>query len=160
MRRSALLLLLAAAGGCAGPAAPGSAPTAPTPAKAGVSIAISPDPVVATDTANADAPLAARWTVQIASPAIGARVNFVNATLRDGASGAEAEPSGTLSLGPADIMAEAGTDHVDPTRSLAVVQSLEYALPSGGRAGVLTVTVQLTADDGTLLSKSVQVPVS
>jgi len=153
-------ILVLAAAGCAGPAATGVAPTAATPAKAAVSIAISPDPVVATDTANPDAPLAARWTVQIASPAVGAHVNFVNATLRDGASGAEAEPSGTLSLGPADIMAEAGTDRVDPTRSLALVQSLEYSLPSGGRAGVLTVTVQLTADDGTVLSKSVQVPVS
>jgi hypothetical protein len=153
-------LLLLAAAGCAGPAAPSSAPLAPTPVKIGVSIAISPDPVIATDSANPDAPLAARWTVQIASAAVGAHVNFVNATLRDGASGAEAEPSGTLSLGSADILAETGTDHVDPTHSLAVVQSLEYALPSGGRVGVLTVTVQLTADDGTLLSKSVQVPVS
>jgi hypothetical protein len=149
-------LLLLAGAGCAGPAAP----TAPTPAKPGISIAVSPDPVVATDTADPDAPLAARWTVQIASSAVGARVNFVNATLRDRASGAEAEPSGTLSLGSADVQAATGTDRVDPGRSLSVVQSLEYSLPSGGRAGVLTVTVQLTADDGTLLSKSVQVPVS
>ena len=152
-------LMLAAVGCGGGTVASAPTPVA-TPTKAVVSIAISPDPVVATDSANPDAPLDARWTVEITSSAIGARVNFVNATLRDGASGAEAEPSGTLSLGPADITAETGTDHVDPTRSLNVVQSLEYSLPSGGRAGVLTVTVQLTADDGTLLSKSVQVPVS
>lgn len=157
MRRWPLLLLAAA--GCAGPAATGSAPTAPTAAKSDVGVAIRPDPVVATETANPDAPLAARWTVEITSPAVGASVNFVNATLRDGASGAEAEPSGILSLGPGDIMAETGTDRVDPARSLSVVQSLEYTLPSGGRAGVLTVTVQLTADDGTVLSRSVQVPV-
>jgi hypothetical protein len=152
--------LIVLAAGCASPVAPPSPSMAETPSTTGISVAISPDPVVATDTANPDAPLAARWTVEISSSTVGARVNFVNATLRDGASGAEAEPSGTLSLGPADIMAEAGTDRVDPQHSLAVAQALEYSLPSGGRAGVLTVTVQLTADDGTVLSRTVQVPVS
>jgi len=152
--------LMLAAVGCGG----GSVASAPTPVatptKAAVSIAISPDPVVATDSANPDAPLDARWTVQITSSPIGARVNFVNAILRDGTSGAEAEPSGTLSLGPADITAAAGSARVEPQGRLAVAESLEYGLPSGGRVGVLTVTVQLTDDDGNLTSKSVQVAVN
>jgi len=155
--RFAPLLLLAAVG-CGGARPTGSSPA--TPATATASIAIEPNPVVATDSADPDAPLDARWTVEITSAAIGAHVNFVNAILRDGASGAEAEPSGTLSLGPADIVAAAGSNRLEPHGRLAVAQSLEYALPSGGRAGVLTVTVQLTGDDGTLTSKSVQAPVN
>jgi hypothetical protein len=139
-----------------------TSPTTPvaTPPQSAVSIAISPDPVVATDSSNPDAPLDARWTVEITSPAIGARVNFVNAILRDGASGAEAEPSGTLSLGPAEIAAVAGSNRVEPQRRLTVPGSLQYGLPSGGRLGVLTVTVQLTADDGSLTSKSIRVAVN
>lgn len=149
-------LLVLAATGCAG--ATGASPT--VPATATVSIAIDPDPVVATDSDNPDAPLDARWTVEITSTAIGAHVNFVNAILRDGASGAEAEPSGTLSLGSADIVAQVGSNRVEPHGRLGVAQSLEYSLPSGGRAGVLTVTVQLTEDGGRLTSESVQVPVN
>jgi len=152
-------LLVLAAAGCAGTGATGSSPTVPTPT-ATVSIAINPNPVVATDRDNPDAPLVAQWTVEVTSSSTGARVNFVNATLRDGASGAEAEPSGTLSLGPADIVAASGSNRVEPNGRLVVAQSLQYALPSGGRAGVLTVTVQLTVDDGTLTSKSVQAPVN
>ena len=87
-------------------------------------------------------------------------MNFLNAILRDGASGAEAEPSGTLSLGPAEIAAAAGSNRVEPQGRLAVAESLQYGLPSGGRQGVLTVTVQLTDDNGSLTSKSVQVAVN
>jgi hypothetical protein len=152
--------LMLVAVGCSGGSV--TSPTMPvaTPTKAAVSIAISPDPVVATDSSNPDAPLDARWTVEIASPAIGARVNFLNAILRDGASGAEAEPSGTLSLGPAEIAAAAGSNRVEPQGRLTVAESLQYELPSGGRQGVLTVTVQLTDDNGSLTSKSVQVAVN
>jgi hypothetical protein len=149
-----------AAVACGGGQLTNPSPPAAAPAKATVSIAINPDPVVATDSSNPEAPFDARWTVEITSSTIGARVNFVNATLRDGASGAEAEPSGMLSLGAADIAAAAGSNRVEPQGSLAVAQSLEYGLPSGGRVGVLTVTVQLTDDNGSLASKSVQVPVN
>jgi len=154
MRYAPLLVLVAA--GCGGSA------TSPSPAvpKTSVAIAISPNPIVSTDRADPDAPLEARWTVEITSARVGAHVNFVNATLRDGASGAEAEPSGTLSLGPADIVAAAGSNRVEPRGRLAVAQSLQYALPSGGRLGLLTVTVQVTEDGGTLTSASLQVPVN
>jgi hypothetical protein len=155
-----LPFLMLVAVGCQGGRV--TSPTTPvtTPPAAAVSIAISPDPVVATDSSNPDAPLDARWTVEITSLAIGARVNFVNAILRDGASGAEAEPSGTLSLGPAEIAAAAGSNRVEPRGRLTVPESLEYGLPSGGRQGVLTVTVQLTEDDGSLTSKSARVAVN
>jgi hypothetical protein len=155
-----LPLLMLVAVGCRGGHV--TSPTAPvaTPTTAAVSIVISPDPVVATDTSNPDAPLDAQWTVEITSPAIGARVNFVNAILRDGASGAEALPSGTLSLGPAEIAAVAGSNRVEPQGRLTVPGSLQYGLPSGGRQGVLTVTVQLTDDAGSLTSKSARVAVN
>jgi len=136
-----------------------TSPTTP-PTAAAIFIAIDPDPVVATESDNPDAPLDARWTVEITSPAIGARVNFVNAILRDGASGAEAQPSGTLSLGPAEIAAVAGSNRVEPHGRLTVPGSLQYGLPSGGRQGVLTVTVQLTDDGGSLTSKSARVAVN
>jgi hypothetical protein len=158
-------LLVLAAAGCGGAgASSGTSATSPSPsvpplAAAAVSVAIDPDPVVATDSDNPNAPLDARWTVKITS-SVAARVNFVNATLRDGASGARAEPSGTLSFGPAAIAAVAGTTRVEPQGSLAVAQSLEYGLPSGGRVGVLTVTMQLTDDDDHLISKTVQVAVN
>ena len=70
MRFWPFLMLVAV--GCSGGSV--ASPTMPvaTPTKAAVSIAISPDPVVATDSSNPDAPLDARWTVEITSPAIGA----------------------------------------------------------------------------------------
>ena len=155
----ALAFLWLPLAGCAA-SSPVEPTPSPTPAAASLSLSVSPDPVTATETDDPKTPLRADWVVTITSAGAGGTVNFVNATLRDGTSGAEAEPSGTLSLGPADITAEVGSTRVEPQRSLAVAQSLEYGLPSGGRVGVLTVTVQLTDDDGNLTSKSVQVAVN
>jgi hypothetical protein len=156
------LVFLLAAAGCGGSGVTSPSPPVATPSPAGAfSIAISPNPVVATDSADPSAPLLATWAVTIrATTSLGARVNFVDATLRDGTSGAEAEPSGIESLAAADIEAQDGTNRVAPKSNLTVSQSLQYALPSGGRLGALTITVQFTDDNGKLASQSIQVPVN
>jgi hypothetical protein len=125
------------------------------------SLTVNPNPVIAADSADPGAPLVASWTVRVSSnSSVGARVNFVNATLRDGTSGAEAEPTGVLTLGAADITAQAGTNRVEPRSSLTVSQSLQYRLPSGGRMGTLTVTAQFRDDNGNLSSQSEQAAVN
>ena len=84
----------------------------------------------------------------------------MNATLRDGTSGAEAEPSGIITLAAADITAQAGTNRVEARSSLTVTQSLQYRLPSGGRMATLTVTTQVRDDNGKLSSQSDQAAVN
>ena len=163
MRRLLLpSLLLSFSVGCGdagSPAAPTLTP-APSPPAASLSIAVRPDPVLAADTGDPDAPLRAEWQVRISEGSgVGGRLSFVNATLRDGASGAEAEPSGVVSMGAGDIVAQAGTNRVEPGGSLTVTQALQYDLPSGGRAGILTVTVQFVDDAGNLISRSAQAAV-
>ncbi len=162
MRAWPFVLLIAATGcGGGGVTSPSPPVATPTPAPAGFSIMVNPNPVVAADSTDPDAPLLASWTVKIsASSSLGARVNFVNATLRDATSGAEAEPSGILTLGAADITAQAGTNRVEPRSSLTVSESLQYRLPSGGRVGTLTVTAQFRDDNGNLASQSDQVAVN
>ena len=162
MRTWPLAILMAASGcGGGGITSPSSPVATPTPAAAGFSISVNPNPVVAADSADPEVPLVASWTVKVSSTsAVGARVNFVNATLRDGASGAEAEPSGIITLAAADITALAGTNRVEPRSSLTVTQSLQYRLPSGGRMGTLTVTAQFRDDNGNLSSQSDQAAVN
>ncbi|HXB57247.1 MAG TPA: hypothetical protein VN461_20955 [Vicinamibacteria bacterium] len=162
MRAWPLAFLIAASGcGGGGVTTPSPPLATPTPAAAGFSISVNPNPVVAADSADADAPLIASWTVKVSSTStVGARVNFVNATLRDGTSGAEAEPSGVVTLAAADITAQDGTNRVEPKSSLSVSQSLQYRLPSGGRTGTLTVTAQFRDDNGNLSSQSDQAAVN
>jgi hypothetical protein len=163
MRAWPVAVFLIAATGCGGGGVTSPTPpvATPTPAPAGFSIMVNPNPVVAADSGDPDAPLVASWTVKVSSTSLlGARVNFVNATLRDGTSGAEAEPSGVVSLAAADITAQAGTNRVEPRSSLTVSQSLQYRLPSGGRVGTLTVTAQIRDDNGNLASQSDQAVVN
>ncbi|HWW94379.1 MAG TPA: hypothetical protein VN375_13510 [Vicinamibacteria bacterium] len=162
MRTWPLAILIAASGCGGGGVTSPSAPVAtPTPAPVGFSISVNPNPVVAADSADPDTPLVATWTVKVTSTsALGARVNFVNATLRDGTSGAEAEPSGIVTLAAADITAQDGTNRVEPRSSLTVSESLQYRMPSGGRTGTLTVTAQFRDDNGNLSSQSDQAAVN
>jgi hypothetical protein len=163
MRPWPFAVFLIAATGCGGGSVTSPSPpvATPTPAPGGFSIMVNPNPVVAADSADPDAPLIASWTVKVSSTSsLGARVNFVNATLRDGTSGAEAEPSGIVTLAAADITAQAGTNRVEARSSLTVSQSLQYRLPSGGRTGTLTVTAQFRDDNGNLASQSDQAAVN
>lgn len=136
----------------ASPAAP--APV-PTPAAASLAVSLSPDPIVAVENDDPEAPFRADWVVTITAAGAGGTVSFVNATLRDAESGALPEPRGTLSLGDAGIVAEVGSNRIPAGGSVRVPQGLAYALPGDNRRATLVVTVQLIDDQGNLVSRSV-----
>ena len=132
-----------------------AAPTpAPTPVAASLALSLSPDPIVAAENDDPNAPLRADWVVTITAAGTGGTVSFVNATLRDAESGALPEPRGTLSLAEAGIVAQVGSNRIPAGGSLRVAQGLAYALPSDNRRATLVVTVQLIDDLGNLVSRS------
>jgi hypothetical protein len=126
---------------------------------ASLALSLSPDPIVAAENDDPNAPLRADWVVTITAAGTGGTVSFVNATLRDAASGALPEPRGTLSLAEAGIVAQVGSNRIPAGGSLRVAQGLAYALPSDNRRATLVVTVQLIDDLGNLVSRSARTSV-
>jgi hypothetical protein len=101
--------------------------------------------------------LLAEWTIVITETAgVAGSVVFVNATLRDAATGAWAWPMPSIALS-ADALAERlGSNSVPARGSLSVPGSLQFALPSGGREAVLSVAVQLEDENGHRLTALTQ----
>ena len=86
---------------------------------------------------------------------VGATVNFVNATLRDAATGVLADPHGVLSQSASDVLLVAGSNHLAAGASLTVPQTVAFSLSSGAEArGRLEVSVQLTDDAGNVVGAS------
>jgi hypothetical protein len=159
VRITVAVLSLALTGAACRGASPAAPTAAPTPVAASLALSLSPDPIVAAENDDPDAPLRADWVVTITVSGAGGTVSFVNSTLRDKASGALPEPRGTLSLAEAGIVAQVGSNRVPAGGSIRVAQGLAYALPSGNRSATLVVTVQLIDDLGNLASRSVSTTV-
>jgi hypothetical protein len=155
-----VLLLPILAGGCgsasvATPAAP-SAPAAES-SSSRFALRVVPLEVSITD---GPVPLLARWQVVIsASPGAAGRVDFVDATVRDAASGAVAFPSGYLSLSADQVAARAGTDLVPAGGSLSLTEDLQFALPSGGERALVKVAARITDDQGSVVTVTSQAEV-
>ncbi len=150
MRRAALAALVAGLAGCGGDAV-----TAPGPSSfaavvlpgAALTVTIQADPVAATH--DRLRPLQATWRVVIQETAgVSGRLLWVNATLRDAASGARAWPEASLYLGTDALVPLLGSDRLPAGGTLSVPGSLTYSLPSGGRVAIVDVAVQLADDNG------------
>jgi hypothetical protein len=124
--------------------------------RAAVTIAVSPTPVVSTDTGDPRASREARWQVVLhETGGVGATVNFIDATLRDATTGVLADPHGVLSQSSSDVLAAVGSNHLAAGGSLTVPQGLTFTLPGGPTArGRLAVTAQLTDDAGNVVGAS------
>jgi hypothetical protein len=153
--------LALAHGGCdfattaKGASAP-QAPTAPQP-QARLTVFVLPSPVIALKDARDPTSRVARWTVQvIESASVGGALTFVNATLRNAASGAPVEP-GFLSMDGAEIRRRTGTDRIPAGGTLVLTQSLAYT--SDEPTGTLAVAVQIVDDNGNVVGASVTVGV-
>jgi hypothetical protein len=155
-----VLLLPILAGGCGSssigkPAAP-STPTSPT-AAARFALRVVPLEV---STTGGSVPLLARWQVVIsAEPGAAGRVDFLDTTVRDAASGAVAFPSGYLSLGADEVAARAGTDRVPAGGSLSLTEDMQFALPSGGGRALVKVAARITGDEGSVVTVTSQAEV-
>ncbi len=128
--------------------------------KAAVTLAVSPNPVLSTFGAPGT-PRQASWQIVLRETGgLGATVNFVNATLRDAATGVLAEPQGVISQSASDVQAVAGSNHLAAGGSLSVPEVVAFSVASGPTAlGRLEVTVQLTDDDGNVIGAAATVPV-
>jgi hypothetical protein len=129
--------------------------------RAAITIAVSPNLVISADTGDGRGSRHADWQVVLRETGgVGATVNFVNATLRDAATGVLADPRGVLSQSASDVLAAAGSNHLAAGGSLAVPQALTFSLASGAAApGRLEVTVQLTDDAGNVMGASARASV-
>ena len=152
MKRAALLLVLLSA--CGEDTSSSLTSTSALPAAA-LSLTVETSPV--TTTADPLMPLMAQWRVGLRNDGgVAARISFVNSTLRDAQSGAQARPRGALSLGADEVIALAGSDRLPAGGALTVPCSLSFLLPSGGREAVLTVAVQILDDNNHLVSATAE----
>jgi hypothetical protein len=164
-RRSLAVLVALVSCACGAGTSPG-APTTDAAAGVGmasasspravVAITVDPSPVVSTDSGDPRAPRQAHWQVVLRETGgVGATVNFVNATLRDAATGVLADPHGVLSQSASDVLVAAGSNHLAAGGSLAVPLAVTFSLSSGAEArGRLEVSVQLTDDAGNVVGAS------
>ncbi len=151
MKRGALLLLVLL------PACGENTGTSVTASEAAASVSAVVEASPVAPTTDPERPMLAAWTVVIRNSGnVAGSVSFVNSTLRDANSGAQASPRGMLSLGAADIIGLAGTNRVLAGGSLSVPVSMQYALLSGGREAVLNVAVQVVDDNGHRLTATAQ----
>ena len=158
--RRACVLAVALVSGCGGSSGTGTtdAPLAPSAAvqlpQAALVVTIQVAPVTPGSEPETHV---ASWTITIRETAgVAGTVNFVNTTVRDAASGAGAGPSDVVALDRDQVIAAAGTDRIEGGGSLKVPEKLQYSLLSGGQKVALTSVVQLTDDNGHIVSGSGQ----
>ena len=145
MRRFAVVaaVLVTGCGGESNPVAPSPSPDLP---RAALVVSVNAEPVAA---GASPATHLARWAVVIRETAgVGGGVNFLNAMIRDADSGADPDPGGLLNIDASLVAARAGSNRVPAGGSLTVPESLEFALPAGGTKIVIRVAVQVTDDNG------------
>lgn len=135
-------------GGVGSPAAPGS--EAPG-RQARLNVVILPSPVIALRDPRSPSARTARWTVQVVETGgVSGSLTFVNATIRDTATGVPVEPRASLSMDATQIAQRIGTSRLLAGGSLSLAQTLEFESP--GTQGFLTVAAQLIDDEGNLVS--------
>lgn len=142
------------------------APSAPTTTAVtqvslpSASISLAVDTKRVKNTGNSKTPLRAEWTIVVQETGgVAGRLAFVNSTLRDATSGARALPKATAALAQEALLLLLGSDRLAAGGSVSVPGSLEYALPSGGKVGILSVAVQVEDDNGHVLSALTEVEV-
>lgn len=114
---------------------------------AGLAVAIEAAPVA--QTRDRLQPFQAAWRVVIQETGgVGGRLLWVNATVRDAASGARAWPAASVYLGTDQLVPLLGSDRMPAHGTVTVPGQLKYALPSGGRIATVDVAVQLVDDNG------------
>jgi hypothetical protein len=135
---------------------------APTPAssattrssQAKVTLVVTPNPVVATESRDSGSWRRASWDVVLTeTTGVGVTVNFLNVTLRDAATGVLVEPQGVLSLSPADLVAAAGSNRLPPSGTLTVPQEMTFTGDTGSER--LEIVAQLFDDNGHVFGASV-----
>jgi hypothetical protein len=145
---AAALLALAGGGGeSSSPSRTATTTSAPVAAsRASYSISITPSPIPAQPSTEPDFDWLIRFTVTIVeSSGLGGNVDFVNAVLRDGATGAILPG---VNFGAQDVISRAGTNRVEARSQLQIPLGVVYNVSGGSSAGTLTVDAQLTDDRG------------
>ncbi len=141
----ALGMFVSACGGSTptAPAAPTPAPT-PAPSRAVVKVTVSPNPILATPSGNAAFPNKMDYTVTVSETAgVGLNINRLIRSYQEYSGGPEWEKGIS---NPADLIAKAGTNHVNAKGSLnAGAYTITY---NGSRQFTLTVSVEAIDDLG------------
>jgi len=133
-------VLVAGCGGESNPVAPTAAP------RAALVVSVNAEPVAAGSDPTTHL---ARWAVVIRETAgVGGAVNLVNVTLRDADSGARPLRGNQVILDASLVAARAGSNRVAAEGSLTVPESVEFTLSAGGTKIVISAAVQLTDDNG------------
>jgi len=122
-----------------------------------VALAVTPDPIIATASDDAEFEWMATYTVTLTeSGGLGGTISAIGATLNEASGGIEVITDGELTRstgnGPSDRLEAGGT--------AAIEFVTYYTLPGGGREALIDVTVQVQDDDGFVGQVSGRVSVS
>lgn len=132
---------------------PAETPLATSPTRqARLSVIILPNPVLALRSPRVPAVRSARWTVQIVETGgVGGTLSFVNATVRDAATGVPVDPRPFISVDAAEIARQVGSNRLAAGGSIALSQTMDFESP--GALAQLTIAAQLVDDEGNLVGQ-------
>jgi hypothetical protein len=120
-----------------------------------ISLAISPNPITAEPSANADYTWTATFILTLTESAgTGATIDTVTAILSEGTDG-----SGGSENVLTDWRVDSTTNRIEGNSSRSITFTVDYTLPGGGREALVDVEVDVTDDNGVELSGSTQATV-
>jgi hypothetical protein len=139
------------------PACGGSNPTLPDVASATILIGVTPNPVPPSQSPITGT-VSIAFNITLAEiSGLGGEVVFVNSTVYDPVSGAQA--AATYFDG-ADLVVFVGTKRIEAGGTLEVPQTLSYVLADYATDASLSVAVQVKDDRGNVINQSVLVPIT
>ncbi len=153
MARSSRFAFLALVAAVAAFTACNSSPTVPEGVvRAQIALSVAPSPLVTVATPPI---YSLTYTVTITETAgLGGDLQYVNGTVFDDTTGLVA---GFNNYDSSDLLVFVGTKHIDAGGSRAIQQQIQYALPAGSTAAVLTVNTQFKDDNGNFITQSILV---
>jgi len=150
-RRLALIGLLA----LTAPACGGGTPSTPSgPLRAGIAIAVDPNPVPAVVNALTLSVSGSYKITVTETQGLGGALVFVSSTVFDPVTGAQVAIN---YYDGSDLKVFVGSDRVEANKSLTIPQTIAYVLPESRTAANMTVAAQLKDDRGNLINQALQV---
>jgi hypothetical protein len=122
-----------------------------------VALVSDPDPIIVRHSGNPNYPWLAAWTaVFTESAGLGGNVDFINIGLRNLAG---LETPSLRNFGASEIVAKAGTNHLDARGTLRVPLTEIYysGNPGGSRTITIIMTAQIHDDRGNLITATSEV---
>jgi hypothetical protein len=120
----------------------------PTSIAAAITFQVEPDPVTAEESTDPAFQYFASFTTTLTQTATtGGTIGEVTAVVKEASDGVEVVSDQPVT---SHVDVVSGAERLEPGASVPITFRIAYALPGGGREALVDITVQFTADTGTV----------